>query len=77
MAKLTFSWPMYGDEARPSSKDIERLLEHNVVFQLDFLKDVVFEAQKLYEEALQRSREQFEEARKRRMERSNGSSAAH
>lgn len=77
MAKLTFSWPMYGDEARPSSKDIERLLEQNIVFQLDFLKDVAFEAQKLYEEALQRSREQFEDVRKSRLERLNGPSTAH
>lgn len=77
MAKLTFSWPMYGDEARPSSKDIERLLEQNIVFQLDFLKDVAFEAQKLYEEALQRSREQFEDVRKSRLERLNGTSTAH
>lgn len=66
MAKLTFSWPMYGDEAKPSQKDIERLLEQNIVFQMDFLRDVVWEAQKLYDDAKARSRREFEEVRKRR-----------
>ena len=66
MAKLTFSWPMHGDGASPSARDMERLLEQNIVFQLDFLQDVMHEAIRLYEEALERSRAQWEEVRKRR-----------
>lgn len=66
MAKLTFSWPMYGDGASPSARDMERLLEQNIVFQLDFLQDVMGEATRLYEEALERSHNQWEQVRKRR-----------
>jgi len=66
MAKLTFSWPMHGDGASPSARDMERILEQNIVFQLDFLQDVMGEATRLYEEALERSRNHWEEVRKRR-----------
>jgi len=45
---------------------MERLLEQNIVFQLDFLQDVMGEATRLYEEALERSHNQWEEVRNRR-----------
>ena len=56
MAKLTFSWTLNGEEAKPSKRDVENLKEQDYVFQMDFLTDVIFEAKKLYDEALAASR---------------------
>ena len=52
MAKLTFSWPIAGSEAKPSKADVERLREETEIFQLDFLQDVISEAVKLYNETV-------------------------
>jgi hypothetical protein len=74
MAKLTFSWTLNGEEAKPSKRDVENLKEQNYVFQLDFLRDVIFEAQKLYDETQEASRAYWEA---RRLEKLNGSPTAH
>jgi len=74
MAKLTFSWPIAGSEAKPSKADVENLKAQNFVFQLDFLQDVIFEAQKLYEETQAASEVHWH---MRRMEKMNGPTTTH
>ena len=74
MAKLTFKWTLGGGEAKPNKNDIENLKAENFVFQLDFLRDVIFEAQKLYEETQAASEVHWH---MRRMEKQNASSTTH
>jgi len=74
MAKLTFKWTLRGEEAKPNKADVENLKEANFVFQLDFLRDVIFEAQKLYDETLAASEVYYH---MRRMEKLNASSTTH
>lgn len=74
MAKLTFKWTMRGEEAKPNKTDIENLQAENFVFQLDFLRDVIFEAQKLYEETQAASEVYWHMCR---MEKQNASSTTH
>ena len=74
MAKLTFKWTLRGEEAKPNKADVENLKEANFVFQLDFLRDVIFEAQKLYDETLAASEVYYN---MRRMEKLNASSTTH
>ena len=73
MSKLTFKWTMRGEEAKPSKRDIESLKEQNYVFQMDFLTDVIFEAKKLYDEALEASRAHWKSNLEEKL---NGSSSA-
>lgn len=74
MAKLTFKWTMRGEEAKPNKVDVENLKSENFVFQLDFLRDVIFEAQKLYEETQAASEVHWH---MRRMEKMNAPSSTH
>ena len=74
MAKLTFTWTSRGEEAKPSKTDVANLKEANFVFQLDFLQDVIAEAQNLYEETLLASREYYE---MKRLEKQNATAATH
>lgn len=74
MAKLTFSWTLSGSEAKPSKVDLKNLSSQNYVFQLDFLADVISEAQKLYDEALEASNVHYYMTR---LERQNGSTTTH
>lgn len=61
--KLTFSWPETRDVAKASNLDLERLREQPIVYQIDFLSDVISEATRLHEEALKISRAEFQEIR--------------
>jgi len=74
MAKLTFSWSMRGEEARPNKTDVKNLKAESFIFQMDFLQDVMAEAEKLYAETMAASELDYH---MRRMERSNGSSTTH
>ena len=71
MSKLSFKWKMSAEEAKPNQRDIDDLREQHIVFQLDFLQDVIFEAKKLYEETLELSEEFW---RKKQIERENAAS---
>lgn len=68
MSKLTFRWKMNQEEAIPNKKDVETLREQHIVFQLDFLQDVIFEAKKLYEETLELSEAFWRKKREERRE---------
>ena len=61
--KLTFSWPETRDVAKASKFDIERLREQPIVYQIDFLSDVISEATRLHDEALKISKAEFESRR--------------
>lgn len=48
--KLTFRWN--GDEGHPSKADVQKLADMGGIVALDFLRDVAFEAERLYSQAV-------------------------
>lgn len=71
MVKLTFKWTEKSEEAKPRKKDIEALMAQSLILQLDFLQDVMVEANALYERALIELHRDFEASRKRQSKKSS------
>jgi hypothetical protein len=61
--KLTFSWSVSSDRAKPSQADVARLKSHHTCFQIDFLNDVISVAESLLADAIDDDRVEFQRKR--------------